>query len=52
VLTADASHAEVDAEERLEALDESFFLYPENLTTLLYLYVTQHRDEVGAPENF
>jgi hypothetical protein len=40
------------ATERLEALTQEFFTYPDNLTALLYRYVCQHRAELGAPDDF
>jgi hypothetical protein len=39
-------------EDELEALDNAFFARPDNLTTLLYKYVSDHRHEIGAPEDF
>ena len=38
--------------QQLEALTERFLRYQEDLTALLYLYVTQHRGEIGAPADF
>jgi hypothetical protein len=40
------------ASQKLKALDQAFFRYPDDLTTLLYQYVSKHRHEIGAPENF
>ena len=36
----------------LESLDQAFFRYPNDLTTLLYRYVSEHRDQIGAPVDF
>ena len=36
----------------LESLDQAFFRYPNDLTTLLYRYVSKHRDQIGAPADF
>jgi hypothetical protein len=36
----------------LESLDQLFFRYPNDLTTLLYRYVSEHRDQIGAPADF
>jgi hypothetical protein len=33
----------------LEALDQRSFAYPDNLTALLYAYVSDHRAEIGVP---
>jgi hypothetical protein len=33
---------------RLAALDEQFFGYPDNLTALLYAYVSRHQDQIGT----
>ena len=41
-----------DIQSELEELDQAFFKYPNNLTELLYAYVVQHRDEIGAPADF
>lgn len=40
------------AKARLSALDKQFFAYPENLTALLYAYVSRHRDQIGVPPTF
>src|SRR5215510_2308377 len=31
---------------------QAFFRYPNDLTTLLYRYLSKHRDEIGAPADF
>ncbi|HEX3864405.1 MAG TPA: DMP19 family protein [Stellaceae bacterium] len=36
----------------LDKLDQAFMAYPDNLTALLYEYVCDHRQEIGAPEDF
>lgn len=42
-----------EAVEHLEELDQTFFSYPDDLTTLLYRYVSQHRAEIrGVPADF
>jgi hypothetical protein len=38
--------------DELEPLDQQFISYPDNLTVLLYQYVSEHRDEMRAPANF
>jgi hypothetical protein len=38
--------------QELESLDQAFFRYPNDLTTLLYRYVSKHRDKIGAPADF
>jgi hypothetical protein len=38
--------------QELESLDQAFFRYPNDLTTLLYRYVSEHRDQIGAPVDF
>jgi len=38
--------------QELEALDQVFFRYPDDLTTLLYQYVCKHRNPIGAPADF
>jgi hypothetical protein len=39
--------------DELEALTQTFIRYPPNdLTTLLYRYVTKHRDEIGVSADF
>lgn len=40
------------ARQQLEALDQAFYRYPNDLTRLLYQYVSKHRHEIGAPEDF
>jgi hypothetical protein len=40
------------AREKLHDLDQAFFAYPNDLTTLLYRYVTKHRSELRAPADF
>jgi len=34
--------------EKLEHLDQKFFAYPDNLTDLLFAYVSQHPGEFGT----
>jgi hypothetical protein len=41
-----------DVLSELEDLTQAFFKYPNNLTELLYEYVSQHRSEIGAPADF
>jgi hypothetical protein len=38
--------------QELEDLDQAFFRYPNDLTTLLYQYVCKHRNQIGAPAGF
>jgi hypothetical protein len=38
--------------QELEGLDQAFFRYPDDLTTLLYQYVCKHRNQIGAPADF
>lgn len=38
--------------EQIEALEQRFFSYPDDLTALLYAYVGSHRDDIGAPPGF
>jgi len=38
--------------DELEIFTQAFFRYPNDLTTLLYQYVSKHRDEIGAPADF
>jgi hypothetical protein len=40
------------AKEKLHDLDQAFYAYPDDLTTLLYRYVTEHRSELRAPADF
>ncbi len=35
-----------EAEEQLQALDQRFFGYPDDLTSLLYQFVAEHRQEI------
>ncbi len=37
---------------KLGQCDQEFFAYPDNLTTLLYKYVSEHREEIKAPLGF
>jgi len=39
-------------EDELHIHTQAFFRYPNDLTTLLYQYVSKHRDEIGAPADF
>jgi hypothetical protein len=41
-----------EARQILETLDQEYYKCPEDLTPLLYQYVTQHRIEVHAPLDF
>jgi Domain of unknown function (DUF4375) len=41
-----------EIEEQLDSIDQDFFKYPDNLTALLHRYVSQHRDDIGAPAEF
>jgi len=36
-----------ETEEKLDALDQEFFLYPHNLTDLLFTFVSKHPEEFG-----
>jgi hypothetical protein len=36
-----------DVEDTLSALDQEFFAYPNNLTDLLYAYISAHPDDFG-----
>jgi hypothetical protein len=38
--------------QELESLDQAFLRYPNDLTTLLYRYVSKHRDQIGALPDF
>jgi hypothetical protein len=38
--------------DKLDSLTQRFFLYPDNLTALLYRYVCRHRKELRAPDDF
>lgn len=38
--------------DKLDQLDEDFFEFPDDLTGLLYQYVADHRQEMGAPVTF
>ena len=38
--------------QELESLDQAFLRYPNDLTTLLYRYVSKQRDQIGAPIDF
>jgi hypothetical protein len=38
-----------EATAELESCDQRFFAYPDNLTTLLYRYVDEHRSDIRAP---
>jgi Domain of unknown function (DUF4375) len=40
------------ARQTLEELDREYYKCPEDLTPLLYNYVTEHRAEVSAPSDF
>lgn len=41
-----------EAEAKLDEFDKAFYAYPDNLTTLLYRYVSEHRDEINVPSEF
>jgi hypothetical protein len=41
-----------DIENKLGVLDEEFFRHPDDLTSLLYRYVCDHRIELRAPDDF
>jgi len=43
-----AKKLSVDILEKLERLDREFFGYPDNLTDLLFAYVSQHAGEFGT----
>lgn len=50
-----ARHARLEgltasAREELARLDQEFYLYPDNLTNLLYAYVRQHQSEIAGVE--
>jgi Domain of unknown function (DUF4375) len=36
----------------LDEFDQAFFAYPDNLTMLLYKYVSEHRKEINVPSEF
>jgi hypothetical protein len=36
----------------LSDLDQAFYRYPDDLTMLLYRYVSEHRAEIGVPKEF
>jgi hypothetical protein len=38
--------------QQLELLNQRFFAYPDDLTSLLYRYVSEHREEIGAAAAF
>jgi len=38
--------------QELDDLNQAFFRYPNDLTTLLYRYVCKYRDQIGAPADF
>jgi hypothetical protein len=42
----------LQAKEKLHELDQAFYAYPDDLTTLLYRYAAVHRSELGAPADF
>jgi hypothetical protein len=37
---------------KLGEFDQAFFAYPDNLTALLYKYVSEHREEINVPSEF
>jgi Domain of unknown function (DUF4375) len=37
---------------KLGEFDQAFFTYPDNLTALLYKYVSDHREEINVPSEF
>jgi hypothetical protein len=37
---------------KLGKFDQAFFAYPDNLTALLYKYVSEHREEIKVPSEF
>ena len=39
-----------DVIEKLNKLDQSFYVYPNDLTELLHRYVDKHRVEIGVPD--
>ena len=41
-----------EVEDKLNALSEQFFAYPEDLTALLHSYVSRHKTEFGPPPGF
>jgi hypothetical protein len=38
--------------EKLDELDQAFYAYPDDLTGLLYKYVSKHAGEMAVPEEF
>jgi hypothetical protein len=44
-----AAHDDSKLEDQLEALDQQFYGYPDNLTELLYEFVVGHPDAFGQP---
>jgi hypothetical protein len=49
---AHISQLSSQAKEQLHDLDQAFYVYPDDLTTLLYRYATEHRSELRAPADF
>jgi hypothetical protein len=49
---AHISELSSQAQEKLQELDQAFYAYPDDLTTLLYRYASQHRSELRAPADF
>jgi hypothetical protein len=37
---------------KLGECDQAFFAYPDDLTALLYKYVSEHREEINVPSEF
>jgi len=49
---AHISELSSQSKEKLQELDQAFHTYPDDLTTLLYRYATQHRSELRVPADF
>ncbi len=42
----------VEAKDKLSELDQAYYACPDDLTLLLYRYVSIHKGEIGAPPDF
>lgn len=47
-ISAAAANFAPDVEDALNSLDQDFYAYPNDLTELLYAYVSAHPDEFGS----
>lgn len=50
--SARTERLEAISPEVFESLDEAFYQYPDDLTTMLYRYTDAHRTELGAGDDF